>query len=91
VPCVGYGPGACGWAMAAAFYDRTLAALDPRPVTVGVGYANGYVPWLQPEPHDVPLDAMLTDEGLHWQRAGAVPRRPPEGGLGSSSGDDQKR
>jgi 5-formyltetrahydrofolate cyclo-ligase len=35
---------------------------------VGVGFMHGYVPWLQPEPHDVPLDAMLTEEGVFWQR-----------------------
>ena len=69
VPCVGYGPRGLRLGYGGGFYDRTLAALDPQPVTVGVGYSNGFVPWLQPEPHDVPLDAMLTDEGLHWQRA----------------------
>jgi len=37
-------------------------------VTVGLAYANGYLPWLQAEPHDVPLDAILTDEGLAWSR-----------------------
>jgi 5,10-methenyltetrahydrofolate synthetase len=68
VPCVGYGPRGQRLGYGGGFYDRTLAALQPRPLTVGVGYANGYVPWLQGEPHDVPLDAMLTDEGLHWQR-----------------------
>jgi 5,10-methenyltetrahydrofolate synthetase len=68
VPCVGYGPKGLRLGYGGGFYDRTLAALQPRPVTVGVGYANGFVPWLQPEPHDVPLDTMLTDEGLHWQR-----------------------
>jgi 5-formyltetrahydrofolate cyclo-ligase len=68
VPCVGYGPKGLRLGYGGGFYDRTLAALQPRPVTVGVGYANGYVPWLEAEPHDVPLDAMLTDEGLHWQR-----------------------
>jgi len=68
VPCVGYGPRGLRLGYGGGFYDRTLAALQPRPLTVGVGYANGYVPWLQGEPHDVPLDAMLTDEGLHWQR-----------------------
>ncbi|MFT3817942.1 MAG: 5-formyltetrahydrofolate cyclo-ligase [Rubrivivax sp.] len=68
VPCVGYGPKGLRLGYGGGFYDRTLAALQPRPLTVGVGYANGYVPWLQAEPHDVPLDAMLTDEGLHWQR-----------------------
>jgi 5-formyltetrahydrofolate cyclo-ligase len=35
---------------------------------VGVGYAHGLVPWLVPEPHDVPLDAMLTEEGVAWER-----------------------
>lgn len=70
VPCVGFGPKGLRLGYGGGFYDRTLAALQPRPVTVGVGYANGFVPWLQAESHDVPLDAMLTDEGLHWQRAG---------------------
>ncbi len=68
VPCVGFGPRGLRLGYGGGFYDRTLAALKPSPLTVGVGYANGHVPWLQPEPHDVPLDAMLTDEGLHWQR-----------------------
>ena len=68
VPCVGYGPRGLRLGYGGGFYDRTLAALQPRPLTVGVGYANGYVPWLQPESHDVPLDAMVTDEGVPWQR-----------------------
>ncbi len=68
VPCVGYGPRGLRLGYGGGFYDRTLAALQPPPVTVGVGYANGFVPWLDAEPHDVPLDAMLTDEGVHWQR-----------------------
>jgi 5-formyltetrahydrofolate cyclo-ligase len=35
---------------------------------VGVGYAHGFIPWLTAEPHDVPLDAMLTEDGVAWQR-----------------------
>ena len=68
VPCVGYGPGGVRLGYGGGFYDRTLAALQPRPVTAGVGYTHGYVPWLQAEPHDIPLDAILTDEGVYWQR-----------------------
>ncbi len=67
VPCVGYGPGGVRLGYGGGFYDRTLATLEPRPVTVGLAYAHGFVPWLEPEPHDVPLDAMLTDEGLAWR------------------------
>jgi 5,10-methenyltetrahydrofolate synthetase len=64
VPCVGYGPGGLRLGYGGGFYDRTLAALTPRPFTIGVGYSHGWVPWLEGEPHDVPLDAILTEEGL---------------------------
>jgi 5-formyltetrahydrofolate cyclo-ligase len=35
-------------------------------VTVGLGYSIGYLPDLQPEAHDVPLDAILSEEGVAW-------------------------
>ena len=54
---LGYGGG---------FYDRTLAMLKPLPVTAGLGYSHGYIPWLQAQPHDVPLDAILNDNGVVW-------------------------
>jgi 5-formyltetrahydrofolate cyclo-ligase len=68
VPCVGYGPKGIRLGYGGGFYDRTLATLQPRPFTVGLAYANGFVPWLEAEPHDVPLDAVITDEGPVWQR-----------------------
>lgn len=64
VPCVGYGPKGLRLGYGGGFYDRTLAAIEPKPYTVGVGYAHGYLPWLTPEPHDVPLDAMLNEDGV---------------------------
>ena len=70
VPCVGYGPRGVRLGYGGGFYDRTLATLSPRPTTVGLAYSHGYVPWLAPEAHDVPLDAMLTDEGLAWAAPG---------------------
>ena len=68
VPCVGFGPKGVRLGYGGGFYDRTLADLQPRPYTVGVGYSHGFIPWLTGEPHDVPLDAMLTEEGVAWQR-----------------------
>jgi 5-formyltetrahydrofolate cyclo-ligase len=68
VPCVGFGPDGLRLGYGGGFYDRTLAALAPRPFTVGVGYGHGYVPWLQAQPHDVPLDAMLTEDGVAHER-----------------------
>jgi 5,10-methenyltetrahydrofolate synthetase len=69
VPCVGYGPKGLRLGYGGGFYDRTLADLSPRPVTVGLAYSHGFVPWLEAEAHDVPLDAILTDEGPAWDLA----------------------
>jgi len=68
VPCVGYGPRGLRLGYGGGFYDRTLATLQPRPVTVGLAFSNGHVPWLEAEAHDVPLDAILTEEGPAWER-----------------------
>jgi 5-formyltetrahydrofolate cyclo-ligase len=68
VPCVGYGPGGYRLGYGGGFYDRTLATLQPKPFTVGLAYSNALVPDFQPEAHDVPLDAILTDAGVVWGR-----------------------
>lgn len=66
VPCVGYGPGGYRLGYGGGFYDRTLATLQPRPVTVGLGFSQGWLPDLEPEPHDIALDALLNDNGVAW-------------------------
>ncbi|WP_101047651.1 5-formyltetrahydrofolate cyclo-ligase [Macromonas nakdongensis] len=66
VPCVGYGLGGYRLGYGGGFYDRTLSELSPRPFTVGLGYTHGFLPELEPEPHDVPLDAILNDNGVVW-------------------------
>jgi 5-formyltetrahydrofolate cyclo-ligase len=69
VPCVGFGPGGVRLGYGGGFYDRTLPMLSPPPVTVGVAYGHGFIPWLRPEPHDVPLDAVLTEDGVAWEHS----------------------
>jgi 5,10-methenyltetrahydrofolate synthetase len=68
VPCVGFGPGGVRLGYGGGFYDRSLSKLQPRPVSVGLSYSNGFVPWLRAESHDVPLDAVLTEDGVAWSR-----------------------
>jgi 5-formyltetrahydrofolate cyclo-ligase len=49
------------------FYDRTLAALSVR--AIGIAFAGQEVAALPREPHDRPLDAVLTENGLrHFTR-----------------------
>jgi 5-formyltetrahydrofolate cyclo-ligase len=66
VPCVGYSVGGFRLGYGGGFYDRTLAQLQPKPFTVGLGFAQGYLPDLEPEAHDVPLDAILNELGVVW-------------------------
>jgi 5,10-methenyltetrahydrofolate synthetase len=66
VPCVGYGMGGNRLGYGGGFSDRTLAKLQPRPYTVGLGFAAGLLPKLEAEPHDVPLDAILNELGVVW-------------------------
>lgn len=66
VPCVGYGPGGYRLGYGGGFYDRTLAALAPRPFTVGLGFGQGFIEDFLPQSHDLPLDAILNDHGVVW-------------------------
>ena len=64
VPCLGFGPGGVRLGYGGGFFDRTLASIDPRPVTVGVSYTHGFLPLLRSGPKDVELDVMLTEDGV---------------------------
>ncbi len=68
VPCLGFGPGGVRLGYGGGFFDRTLAAVSPRPVTVGVSFTHGFLPMLRAGPLDLPLDAMLTEDGAMWER-----------------------
>ena len=66
VPCVGYAAGGYRLGYGGGFYDRTLATLQPKPFTVGLGFTNGYLDDFEPEAFDLPLDAILNDNGVVW-------------------------
>ena len=59
---LGYGAG---------FFDRTLASLAKRPVTIGVSYELAHLDTIYPQPWDIPMDYVVTERGVY--------RRDPEG------------
>jgi len=58
---LGYGGG---------YYDRTLAASDPRPLTIGLGFELCRMDTIRPQPHDIPMDYIITEAGLTASPAG---------------------
>jgi 5,10-methenyltetrahydrofolate synthetase len=63
-PCLGWDD-ACfrlGWG--GGYFDRTLAALTPRPLTIGVALSAARLQTIYPQPHDIPLDLILTEDGV---------------------------
>lgn len=66
VPCVGYGPGGYRLGYGGGFYDRALAAMNPKPRTLGLAFSCGFIDDFEPQPHDAPLDAILNENGCVW-------------------------
>jgi 5-formyltetrahydrofolate cyclo-ligase len=61
IPLVGYDHAGYRLGYGGGYYDRTLAALDPRPLCIGVGYDESVLASIRPQPHDVPMDFIVTE------------------------------
>jgi 5-formyltetrahydrofolate cyclo-ligase len=55
---LGYGGG---------YFDRTLAALSPRPFAIGVGFELQQIQTIYPQPFDVPMDVIVTQAGARYR------------------------
>lgn len=64
IPCNGFDARGYRLGYGAGHYDRTLAALQPTPVAVGVAIEDGRLDDLLPQPHDLPMDWIVTEAGL---------------------------
>jgi len=52
---LGYGGG---------FFDRTFAAMETPPVTIGVAFELARADSVLPQAHDHPMDFIVTEEGV---------------------------
>lgn len=52
---LGYGSG---------YFDRTLAAMNPRPLTIGVAFEMFRLPTIHPQQHDIPMDYIVTEQSV---------------------------
>ncbi|WP_305970544.1 MULTISPECIES: 5-formyltetrahydrofolate cyclo-ligase [unclassified Mameliella] len=56
---LGYGGG---------YFDRTLAALTPKPFVIGIGLQEAWLSTIYPQAHDIPLDLIVTENGIQADR-----------------------
>lgn len=63
-PVVGFDPKCFRLGIGGGYFDRTLAELEPAPVAIGIGFAFQEVATIHPQDHDIPMDYIVTDEGV---------------------------
>ena len=66
---LGYGGG---------YFDRTLAVAVPRPLAIGVGFELARLATVHPQPHDIAMDFVVTEAGIHAVSKARLERITPE-------------
>lgn len=55
---LGYGGG---------YFDRTLAALSPRPRAIGIGFELSQIETIHPQLFDMPMDVIVTEAEIQYR------------------------
>lgn len=85
IPVVAFDGGGYRLGYGGAYFDRTLAGLDRPARKIGLGYEILFVETIHPQPHDVPMDYVVTERGVYERREGGLEflGAPREGGPAS--------
>ena len=68
VPLVGFCQRGYRLGYGGGYYDRTLATMNPRPVTIAVGFDQTRLETIFPQPHDIPMDVIVTRSDVRIYR-----------------------
>ena len=60
-PLVGFDRGCFRLGYGGGYFDRTLAALAPRPLAIGVGFELSRLDTIHPQPFDIAMDIIVTE------------------------------
>jgi len=60
---LGYGGG---------YFDRTLAVMHPQPLKIAVAFELSRIPTIHPQGHDIPMDFVVTQNGVHRVTPGGL-------------------
>jgi 5-formyltetrahydrofolate cyclo-ligase len=65
VPLVGFDESGFRLGYGGGYFDRTLAAARPRPYAIGLGYEDSALQTIYPQPHDIPMDVIVTERSIY--------------------------
>jgi 5-formyltetrahydrofolate cyclo-ligase len=74
VPLLGHDEAGYRLGYGGGYYDRTLAARQRRPLTIGVGYDEASLATIYPQPHDIPMDLIVTERRVQRFERGPSPQ-----------------
>lgn len=64
IPPIGFDSSGYRLGYGGGYYDRTLAALSPQPLKIGVGFALSRIDTIRPQPHDIAMDFIVTQDAF---------------------------
>ena len=65
IPCLGFDAMRFRLGYGGGYYDRTLTALIPFPLVVGIAFEAARLQTIHPLPHDTKMDVVITDAAVH--------------------------
>ena len=74
VPLVGFDSAGYRLGYGGGFFDRTLEAMRAmaKPLTIGVGFELCALESIFPQPHDQPMDWIVTERGIYRRHDGSI-------------------
>jgi 5-formyltetrahydrofolate cyclo-ligase len=65
IPSVGFDAAGYRLGHGGGYFDRTLAALAPPPLKIGIAFELSRIATIRPQAHDIAMDFIVTEAGIH--------------------------
>jgi len=72
LPMVGFDEQGYRLGYGGAYFDRTLAGMQPKPLAIGVAYELARLATIHPQSWDVAMDWVVTERGAFRREGGAL-------------------
>ena len=70
LPVVAFDAGGYRLGYGGGYFDRTLASIPRVPRVIAIGYEFLFIETIHPQPHDIPVDYVVTERGVYARHPG---------------------